>query len=525
MNESTDSGVARSARALMPFATPWSLIVPGALLLWFTFPTLLALNSVWSTYDYSHGWLVLGLTVLLVISELRRARFAAPAPSWAGLVCLVGVALLILAARATTTQTVALVALPLSWIAATWAWAGWDNARRLILPLGYLLVAIPVWDVFVEPLRRLTVFVVSVWIRLAGMPAFIEGNLIHVPTGTFEVLGGCAGLRYALVALALAVFTGLYHYRSWRPTAVLTLCALGLVAVGNWVRVFITVAVGLAPSGLIPTLVHEHHTLFGWIVFVVFMIPLSLVHRKLQMQSETPLSDMPTAARDTADVRSAGSVVFASCAVLGLATWLTFYMSRVEVELPPPVSLENPDIAGWTREATWQDARVPVFEGAAVKDATWYANGADRVGAYVVAFADQRHGGEVTSLGNGPAGASAIIVARAPVAVPTVSEGTIPFLELEVLDPGDNRRLVWIGLRIAGTLTASDFGAKVLQLRGAIGHRYDAQALVLTAVCDRGCDETRVRLTRFAAVAAEPLYERAESAVLARHIQPATTRQ
>jgi EpsI family protein len=523
VNESTASAVARTTSPLTRFMPHWSLIVSCALLLWFSLPTLVSLNGVWSSYDYSHGYLVLGLTAFLVVSELRRVGPASPAPSWAGLVCLLLLAILTVAARVTTSQTVALLAWPLTLIAAIWAWTGWDNARRLVAPLSYLFVAIPVWGIFVEPLRRLTVLVVSMWIRIAGMPAFIEGNLIHVPSGTFEVLGGCAGLRYALVALALTVFVGMFNYRRWQPTAVLLLCGLLLVAVGNWVRVFITVAVGLSPEGLVPTLVRDHHTLFGWIVFVLFMIPLSLVHRKLESRVWAERSDAPTAGRNNTYVPSRGLVTYASCAVLGLATWFTFSMNGSEDESPLSVSLENPEIPGWTREAAWRDARLPVFAGAIAQDATWYTNGADRVGAYVVAVADQTQGAEITSLGNGPMGPSAVIVARRTVAVTAVSGATIPFLEIEVFESGDNRRLVWVGMRIAGSLTASDLTAKFLQLRGAIRGRHDAEALVLTVVCNGGCAEPRTVLSSFAATAAEPLYERAERAALSRRTRATAT--
>jgi EpsI family protein len=436
----------------------------------------------------------------------------------------VALALLILAARVTTTQTVELLAWPLFWIAAIWAWTGWDNARRFVPPLSYLLVAIPVWSVFVEPLRRLTVLIVSMCIRIAGMPAFIEGNLIHVPSGTFEVLGGCAGLRYALVALALTLFAGLFHYRRWQPTAVLILFGLLLVAVGNWVRVFITVAVGLSPEGLVSTWINEHHTLFGWIVFVLFMLPLSVVHRKLQSSAWTESSETPTTGQAETGVPSRRSVVYASCAVLGLATWPTLSMNK-DGAMPLPVSLENPEVPGWTREAAWQDARLPVFEGAFARDATWYANGANRVGVYIVAFADQAHGREVASVANSPTSTSAVIVARQTMAVPAVSGATIPFLELELFERGDQRRLVWVGRRIAGDSTASDLAAKFFQLRGAIRGRHDAQALVLTVVCDGGCDESRTLLLSFAAAAAESLYERAERTVLSRHSQPTATSQ
>lgn len=499
----------------MSATVPWGLIVPGALLLWFTFPTFVSLGHAWSSYNYSHGYLVLCLTVVLIVAELRRGPLAAPFPSWGGFLWLTGLVLLTVAARVTATATVALVAWPLSWIAAIWACAGWGIARRCVLPLGYLLVAIPVWDVFVEPLRRLTVGVVSMWIRAAGMPAFIDGNLIHVPNGTFEVLDGCAGLRYALVALALSVFLGLLHYRRWQSTVLLTLCALALVVVGNWLRVFITVAVGFAPGGLLSTFVRDHHTLFGWIVFVLFMIPLAFVHRRLESDAPGDSSNASEKGRDESTVKRGGWVAHASCAVLAVAIWSTLSMNSVDAELPQAVSFEKPEIAGWKREADWQDGLLPQVAGATVQDAAWYADGTARVGAFVAAFANQGQGAEVVSLSNRPAGLSAVPINRRMKAIPVASAATVPFRELEVSDPGNHRRLVWTGLRIAGTSTGSLLAAKAFQLRGALRGRHDAQVLILTAACAADCDEARAALSRFASAAAAPLYEHSERAVLA----------
>jgi EpsI family protein len=516
LSESTSDPTSR-ASAPLKFTIPWGLVAPGALLLWFTVPTFVSLGSVWSSYNYSHGPLVLCLTALLVFFEIRRASLGAPAPSWWGLICLLGLVLLTLAARVTATGTLALVAWPLSWIAAVWACAGWQTARRLVGPLGYLLVAIPVWDIFVEPLRRLTVTVVTACIHAAGLPAYIDGNLIHVPSGTFEVLEGCAGLRYALVGLALSVFYGLLSYRHWKPTALLTLCALALVVVGNWVRVYATVAVGFSPEGLVSTLVRDYHTLFGWIVFVVFMIPLAWVHRRLQVVDDRADRPAPPAASPEGTRSQTGGFVAAvTCAVLALAIGWTFTTSSMDTDVPQRRSFENPEIAGWVREAEWHDGVLPVVVGATVQDATWYADGTARIGAFVAAFANQGQGSEVVSLSNRPAGAAAVAVNRQMMGIFAASGATLEFAELEVTDPGDRRRLVWTGLRVAGSSTGSILAAKLLQLRGVLRGRRDAQVLVLTAACAGGCDEARASLSRFASAAAELLYEHAESAVLAR---------
>src|SRR5690606_8871863 len=99
------------------------------------------------------------------------------------------------AAQASSTPAAAQLAMPLAWIGTVWALTGARTARRFALPLGFFYFATPVWHLATDALQALTVAVVSTVVRVAGMPAFVEGNFIHLPSGTFEVEGGCAGLR------------------------------------------------------------------------------------------------------------------------------------------------------------------------------------------------------------------------------------------------------------------------------------------------------------------------------------------
>jgi hypothetical protein len=64
-------------------------------------------------------------------------------------------------------------------------------------------------------------------------------------------------------------------------------------------------------------------------------------------------------------------------------------------------------------------------------------------------------------------------------------------------------------MRVAGEPVAGNSQAKWLQLWGALRGRYDAQAVVLTALCQEDCVTARAWLTRYAGSAAELLYERA----------------
>jgi hypothetical protein len=73
--------------------------------------------------------------------------------------------------------------------------------------------------------------------------------------------------------------------------------------------------------------------------------------------------------------------------------------------------------------------------------------------------------------------------------------------------------LVWSEFRVAGRVTTNVLFAKALQVYGVIRGRRDAQALVLSASCDRDCGQARDWLSRYAMAAAEQWYEAAESSV------------
>ena len=89
----------------------WSVLC--AVLAWFSVPTLISLNEQWlgSAY-YSHGYVVLILTVALVIRELKNAPLEPLATSVPGLVCLVVTVVGTVAAYAGSTELVAEVLFP-----------------------------------------------------------------------------------------------------------------------------------------------------------------------------------------------------------------------------------------------------------------------------------------------------------------------------------------------------------------------------------------------------------------------------
>jgi EpsI family protein len=210
-------------------------------------------------------------------------------------------------------------------------------------------------------------------------------------------------------------------------------------------------------------------------------------------------------------LRSRLAGAYAACAVLASGIWLHHRVDQGDEAVPRTAVLVAPDVAGWQRVGDWQDARRPHYVGTTAQSASWYADGAARVGTYVAHYGTQRPEHEVVFSANRPQGEFGTVVARRRMALATDSSASLPFQELEVTDSAAERRLVWVGLRVAGKPAGSALAAKALQIAGAIRGRRDAQAVVLTAACRDDCSSARSALSRYAAAAANPLHERVEA--------------
>jgi EpsI family protein len=414
----------------------------------------------------------------------------------------------IIGAHASSVTLAAQLLLPVLWVGAIWAVAGWRSARRFLLPFGFLYFAVPVWDLLNTPLQDLTVVVVSAWIRFVDIPAYIEGNLIHIPSGTFEVAGGCSGLHYFVVGLALAAFCGILHHDRWGPRCGLVVAALGLALCANWVRVFTVIVAGHLTE-MKHFLVVTDHYYFGWVLFLVFFVPVFLLDRRLQSDSGQPLAQAVPA---TTSAWPGARILVLSLAIIavGASSWMQRGLTAGEETATRVVEVLLPDVPGWSRLEEWRGESRPSFVGVSGEAAQEYAKGSAQVGVYVGHYAEQRQGHEAIFYANRAEGEVGDVVAERHVSVVGPSGAALPFAELEVVDANASRRLVWRGIRIAGWNAASNASAKALQVAGVFAGRRHAQVLVLAATCPGTCERARDLLSEYAAAAAEAIYESAE---------------
>jgi exosortase len=118
---------------------------------------------------------------------------------------------------------------------------GWRSFRAVLFPWGVLFLMIPlpaiVFNQFALPLQFQASRFASTLLALVGVPVLREGNVIHLPSLTLDVVEACSGLRSLTALVTTAVIYGyLFEPRAlWR--LMLILAAIPIAVVANGFRI------------------------------------------------------------------------------------------------------------------------------------------------------------------------------------------------------------------------------------------------------------------------------------------------
>ncbi|HWK72707.1 MAG TPA: EpsI family protein [Povalibacter sp.] len=407
MNLRRDAQTGTAALAAGNVSIPWQLIATVlalsavvALLFW---PTIESLQVEWrdtANLTYTHGYLIVAVCIWMAI----RAGGAAPVatlPDWRIALLLVALSLCWLIVYRAGIELLHQALLPVLGFTALCAAVGARAGRRFWFAYACLYFAIPVWDVGNGLLQSLTVVAVRLMLQLTSVPAYVVGNFVHIPAGTFEIAGGCSGLHFFIVALSIAAIYGEMHRDSLKTRISLLALAAVLAVVSNWVRVYTIVVAGHL-TDMQHYLVRVDHYYFGWALFILPMLAFFWLAGRIPVQEESGKADAASPSQPTPMrpmlLGAALAVVAAACGpVLGAASPLKSAPS-LSGSLLPGLSGQ------WSGPYSSVGAWNPVYPGSDERQLGDYRRGGQIISAFVARYREQRQAKELIGYDNSLAG-------------------------------------------------------------------------------------------------------------------------
>lgn len=229
-----------------------------------------AVDLWWTRSSYNHCFLILPISLYLVWD--RRATLAAmsPRPDILGLVVIFGFSLAWIIARSAGIDEGEHFALVGVLEGVVLAVLGRHVFASMILPMAYLWLMVPTGTMLHPVLQAAAHWLSSTMLALSGIPVYVQGFSIEVPTGTYEVVEGCSGLNFILASLALAPLYGYMMYDSLRKRFAAIAVMIGIAVLANGVRIYGIIALAEFTDRRIDII--DDHLLYGWGFFAAILL-------------------------------------------------------------------------------------------------------------------------------------------------------------------------------------------------------------------------------------------------------------
>jgi exosortase len=251
---------------------------------------LVRLGQQWFTdEDMSHGMFVPPLVTYIVWQRWSVLRsLPAVSNAWGGLLMLLGACMLCIGPPSLPTFVfMSRVGFVVSLVALVLFLRGTRTLIELAYPLLLLLFMIPPPGFAFQKLTFPLQFVASVLsenlLTASGYSVLREGNVLHLPGQTLNVVEACSGLRSVLSLSFLAqAYAYLFDRRPWMRVA-LALAIIPIAVMANAFRIALSAIAG----GVNPEWGHGlYHEFTGWTVFVFSFIFLLIAHWAIGMTTK-----------------------------------------------------------------------------------------------------------------------------------------------------------------------------------------------------------------------------------------------
>lgn len=230
--------------------------------------------------NFSHGFFVPAFSAY-VIWQRRASLSALPIqPSWWGLAGIVGALGVLIVGVLGAELFLSRSSLLFLLAGLVIYLLGWPHFRQTLFPWACLFLMIPiptiVFNQVAFPLQLLASRIASGVLVLFNVPVLREGNVLHLPAMTLEVVQACSGIRSLVTLGTLAIIYGYFLEPRIRRRVLLAVAAIPIAIAANALRV---VGTGLLVHFWDPAKAEGFfHAFEGWVIFVLSLGMLFAVH-------------------------------------------------------------------------------------------------------------------------------------------------------------------------------------------------------------------------------------------------------
>jgi exosortase A len=387
----------------MTLPQPWRLAFPLVVLtvlglLAVFFDTARSMVAIWN-HDgtFTHGYIIAPISLWMIWQQRAVLAHINPHPSWWGVFALLGSVFLWLLGDVSGAQVVSQYAMVATIPAAALALLGWPVVRLILIPLLFLLLAVPFGDAFIDPLMNQTADFTVAALQITGIPVFREGNTITIPTGVWSVVQACSGVRYLIASVTLGIIYAYLTYRSiWRRLA-FVLAATIVPIFANGARAYMIVMIGHLSD--MKLAVGVDHLIYGWLFFGLVMLVLFWVGSFWREDNQPHVvvqhEQSPAPPASFWHLLTFTAIVFA---IAGAGSAYSALVTHTMAN-QPQVVLSEPDIAGWERTDAFTSLH-PQFKNPAAEQMRFLLQNGERAGVYIGYYRNQSQHAELISYGN-----------------------------------------------------------------------------------------------------------------------------
>lgn len=461
------------------------------------FGTLYWIAGTWSTYQGSHGPVILAISLYMIWTKrglIKRLEVSPNLPF--GVVLTAAGCVLLITGKLSSILLLQYLSMVVTFLGLVWLLLGTNFLKAIWYPIVYIIFMFPI---FSELLAVFSIYLqtVAAWIaynilNVAGIAVYRHGIFLELPSVALEVARECNGINHIMALVSLAIPLAYWTQESWTKRLVLIAMAFPIGVIANGLRVAIIGFFAVyKPGGPL----HGPYDLFyvSFIFFfgMFFLLFLSSVMAGKRAQGN--VGEKPHIPAHTSYYDSSRHIFpIVSGVSIFLLTWgYLFFFKPEPVYLVRPIEEFPYKVGNWTgRDVNFTELPFKYFLADNELKRIYQDDKGHEIKLYIGYFISQGQDREIVHYRFDPLQMNA---GEIPM---DTGSGVVDIKRTEFSDM-NGKQSIYFWYDINGRVLTDRYTAKIATIMGAFLHRRTNAAIVVISVSNEAKTEGNGYETRF----------------------------